>query len=306
MRVSALCIGHAAWDLCMQMEAYPAENSKTETDRLIESGGGPAANAAWLLRRWGVPTAFAALVGKDNYGRKVVKELADAGIDCRLVEQRAGHVTPLSFVIANGNTGSRTIINRKVPAASLQLTHRRLSRLDPQVLLFDGHELPASLAAMEAFPSAVTVLDAGSLREGTATLAPKVRYLVCSEKFAAQATGETGVSIKWRPCLRRLRLLYGSVVVVTLGANGCVFDDGKHQGRLPALRVNAVDTTAAGDIFHGAFAFGLLKGLSLEKVLRLATVAAGLSVQNAGGRPSTPELKAVADRLRRLKSEERS
>jgi sulfofructose kinase len=95
MSVSALCVGHAAWDLCMQVDGYPAENAKTETHLLLESGGGPAANAAWLLAHWGVPTALSTVVGQDHYGSQAVKELADAGVDCRLVEQRAGYPTPL-------------------------------------------------------------------------------------------------------------------------------------------------------------------------------------------------------------------
>ena len=297
MSVSALCVGHAAWDLCMFVDAYPAENSKTEIGFLIESGGGPAANAAWLLGHWGVPTAFAAVVGRDDFGRKAVKELVDAGVDCRLVEQRTGHTTPLSFIIVNRDTGSRTVVNRKVPGAGLRLTRPSLQGLDPQLLLFDGHELDASLAAMESFPSAVTVLDAGSLREGTVALAPKVRYLICSERFAAQVTNEADVLAHQPACLRRLRERYGNVVVVTLGANGAIFDTGDYQGHLPVLSVEARDTTAAGDIFHGAFAFALLKRMTLRKALQLATVAAGLSVQRQGGRPSVPQLKAVLERL---------
>ena len=297
MSVSALCVGHAAWDLCMFVDAYPAENSKTETQLLIESGGGPAANAAWLLGYWGVPTAFAAVVGQDDYGGKAVKELEDAGVDCRLVEQRTKHSTPLSFIVVNRNTGSRTVVNRKVPGAGLRLTRSSLQGLDPQLLLFDGHELDASLAAMETFPSAVTVLDAGSLREGTAALAAKVHYLICSERFAAQVTGEADVLAHQADCLRRLRELCGNVVVVTLGANGAIFDTGECQGHLPALPVGAHDTTAAGDIFHGTFAYALLKRLTLQKALQLAIVAAGLSVQRQGGRPSVPQLKTVLERL---------
>jgi len=297
MSVSALCIGHASWDLCMQVNAYPAENSKAETNALLESGGGPAANAAWLLGRWGVPTALAAVVGQDDYGDKLVKESAEGGIDCRLVEQRAGYATPVSFIIVNRAAGSRTIINRKIPAAGLQLTRQMLDGLNPKLLLFDGHELEASLAALAAFPSATTVLDAGSLREGTSVLAGKVRYLVCSERFAGQITSETDAVARWQQCLGRLRELYRNVVIVTLGASGSVFDDGSHQEHLPALPVQARDTTAAGDIFHGAFAFGLLKGMSLARALELATVAAGLSVEKEGGRPSVPELDDVLKRL---------
>jgi sugar/nucleoside kinase (ribokinase family) len=291
--VSVLCIGHAAYDLCMRVAAYPAENSKTETDLLLESGGGPAANAAWLLAHWGVPTALAAVVGDDEYGGRILRELQQAGVECSLMETRPGHLTPVSFIIANPANGSRTIINRRAPAQGLKLPGGRLAQLRPRLLLFDGHELAASLAALEAFPSAITVLDAGALREGTEVLSRRVHYLVCSERFAAQLTGKNDVDADWQSCLRLLQARNGKVAVVTLGEKGLVFSDGRQQGRLPALPVKAVDTTAAGDIFHGAFAFALAQELDFAQALRLATVAAGLSVQRPGGRPSTPELAAV-------------
>lgn len=299
MSVDALCVGHAAWDLYMYVSGYPAENSKSETDLLMESGGGPAANAAWLLRRWGVPTGLAALVGQDDYGNRVLKELTAAEVDCQWVEQREDHATPVSFIVVNRATGSRTVINRKAPASPLQLERGRLQGMAPQLLLFDGHELDASLAALQAFPSAVSVLDAGSVREGTSVLAGKVRYLVCSERFAVQVTEEREVWANRSSCLRRLRDLYGTAVAVTLGAAGCIFEGDEDVGHISALPVKAVDTTAAGDIFHGAFAYGLLRGLSLRKSLELATVAAGCSVERLGGRPSTPELETVLERLPR-------
>ena len=77
-----------------------------------------------------------------------------------------------------------------------------------------------------------------------------------------------------------------------------MFDDGHHQGWLEALPVRAVDTTAAGDLFHGAFVYGLLQGWELDEVLRLANTAAGLSVQRPGGRPSAPALVEVLDYLK--------
>ena len=297
MSGSALCVGHAAYDLCMFVDGYPPENSKSETDLLIESGGGPAANAAWLLARWGVPTAVACVAGDDDYGRRAMAELREANVDCRLVDVRAGRTTPVSFIIVNRATGSRTIINRKAPATSLSLGREALAVLDPRLLLFDGHELDASLAAMDAFPSAMTMLDAGSLREGTRELSRRVDYLVCSERFAAQVTGESDVCGAWQPCLRRLRELNRKVAVVTLGERGLAFDDGRRQGRLAALPVKAVDTTAAGDIFHGALAYALLQGMELGSALRLATVAAGLSVRNFGGRPSAPGLAEVREAM---------
>jgi len=299
MSVSALCVGHASWDLCFVVDGYPTENSKAETQVLIESGGGPAANAAWLLARWGISTALAALVGQDDYGRRTLEELQRAGVDCRLIELRPAHLTPVSTILVNRSNGSRTIINRKA-AGKLALSNEAFAGLNPSLLLFDGHELEASLAAMRAFPSAMTVLDAGSLREDTRELSRHVDYLVASQRFSAQVIGESDVSAHWQSCLKKLRELNGKTVVVTLGEHGLIFDDGRKQGRIPAIQAKAVDTTAAGDIFHGAFAYALLQKMDLEVALRLATTAAGLSVNKFGGRPSTPELAAT---LKAMKNE---
>jgi len=300
MRVSVLCVGHAAYDLCMSVAAYPAENSKMQTDLLVESGGGPAANAAWLLAHWGLPTAMAGVVGDDDYGRRILAELQQGGVGCSLMQTRPGYLTPVSFIIANRANGSRTIINRRAAAAGLELPRQTPAELQPRLLLFDGHEPAASLAALEAFPSALSVLDAGTLREGTELLSRRVDYLVCSERFAAQATGRGEVEAHWQDCLRELQARNGKVVVVTLGEKGLAFSDGRQQGRLPALPVRAVDTTAAGDIFHGAFVFGLAQEMELCRALRLATIAAGLSVQRPGGRPSTPDLAVVMEMMERI------
>ncbi len=298
MSISALCVGHAAWDLCFVVDGYPTENTKIETRLLLESGGGPAANAAWLLARWGLPTALAALVGEDTYGERVVAELQEALVDCCLVERRRDYSTPVSTIITNRANGSRTICNRKVTSAPLRLPQELPATWNPRLLLFDGHELDASLAAVRAYPSAITVLDAGSLRDGTRELASRVDYLVCSQRFAAQVTGEPDVWVNWRSCVLKLRALNGRVAVITLGEHGLVFNDGQEQGALPALPACGVDTTAAGDIFHGAFAYALLQNMGLRTALRLANTAAGLSVRKHGGRPSAPELTAVMEAMK--------
>jgi sugar/nucleoside kinase (ribokinase family) len=293
MSITALCLGHAAHDLCFIADAYPAENTKAQTESMVESGGGPAANAAWLLARWGVNTAFAGLLGNDNYGRRVVEELSTGGVDCALVELRAGHVTPVSAILVNRITGSRTIMNRRIQGAGMTLHPDKLSGLNPRLLLFDGHELDASLTAMQSFPHAITLLDAGSLREGTRQLSEHVDYLVSSQHFAAQITGQNENHSDWLQTAQLLQKRCHKTAIITLGGMGCVYDNGHERGRIPAMNVHAVDTTGAGDIFHGALAFGLIEGKPLSDALRLATVAAGLSVQQWGGRPSVPELSTV-------------
>lgn len=299
MPVDVLCIGHAAYDLGVFVDAFPEENSKSETDELLESGGGPAANAAYLLSLWQTPCAFAGLVGDDRYGSRIAEEFREVGTNLSLLEMRPGHATPVSVILINRQNGSRTIVNRKIPGRSLQLDPASLAGLAPRVLLFDGHELEASLAALHEFPDAVSILDAGSWREGTAKLAGRVDYLVASERFALKAAGLSRLNgeADQRACIRRLREQFSTITVVTLGENGLIADGGEGFCHLPAYPALAVDTTAAGDIFHGAFAFAVANEMPLWEGLRLAAMAASLSVRVAGGRGSIPSLPNVQEAL---------
>jgi sugar/nucleoside kinase (ribokinase family) len=297
MPVDILCIGHAAFDLSVLVESFPLEDSKCEIPELRESGGGPAANAAYLLSAWGVRCGFAGLIGPDRYGQRLREEFQSVGTDISLMEARPGHATPVSIIVINKKNGTRTIVNRKVPAAPLQLDEAALTVLTPRVLLFDGHELQASQAALRVFPGAISILDAGSWREGTSHLAGQVDYLAASERFALQATGFSNLSDAGaqRACVRRLRELYPAIVIVTLGAVGLIADDGGGFCHLPAYPAAAVDTTAAGDIFHGALAYAVAHSWSFLDSLRFASLTASISVRAAGGRSSIPPLKTVQE-----------
>lgn len=290
-----LCIGHAAYDISVFVKTFPAENSKGETDEVLEVGGGPAANAACLLSLWGVSCGLAAVLGDDAHGHKILAEFRAVGTDLSLTEIRSGHRTPVSVILVSLANGSRTLVNRKEQGAELRLDPARLAGWSPRVLLMDGHELSASLTALEAFPHAVSILDAGSLRAATAALAGRVKYLVASEKFALQACGLIALSDQKQQedCVRRLQERFGNSVVVTLGERGLIAVDGGACRALPAFRATPVDTTAAGDIFHGAFAYAILQRMGFWQALRLASMTAALSVQKRGGRPSIPALDAV-------------
>ena len=299
MSPQVLCVGHASYDISTFVADYPAEDSKCEVDTLLEAGGGPVANAACLLARWGVHTALAALVGDDSYGQRIAGELRQVGVDTSLLELRPGHLTPVSLIVVNRRNGSRTIINRKASRQSLAIAPDRLARLRPAVLHFDGQELEASLAALAALPQSRTVLDAGSLRPGTEALAAKVEFLVSSERFARQATGMADLASAeaLRQCVAELRRRYGNVVVVTLGPRGLAADDGGGFFTMDAFPSRTVDTTGAGDIFHGAFIYGLVCGMAFRETLRLSSMAASLSVAREGGRLSTPTFAEVTEAL---------
>jgi sugar/nucleoside kinase (ribokinase family) len=296
-----LCIGLAVYDISLPLPSYPMENSKMEIQTSHEAGGGPAANAAYLLSTWGVDTAFGGIIGDDIYGRLIMEEFKAVGTDLSLLEvHSSGFQTPIAVILVNRETGSRTIIHRREKTLVYRPDFKLPGKSSPRVLLFDGHEPDASLAAIKMFPEARTILDAGSLRPGTEALAGKVDYLVASERFALSKTGLSDLKSQAnrRKCLQCLAELNQGHVTITLGEAGLIHNEDGDCHHLPAYKAETIDTTGAGDIFHGAFAYGVLKDYSLYETLQMASMAASLSVSATGGRQSIPALSLVREKLR--------
>ncbi len=104
--IDVLCVGHAAWDLIVRVPELPAEDTKVEATGLSESGGGPAANAAYLLAAWGVRCGFAGVVGDDAAGRRIADEFHSVGVNLDGMEMRPGHATPVSIVLVSARTAA--------------------------------------------------------------------------------------------------------------------------------------------------------------------------------------------------------
>jgi len=296
--IDVLCIGYACFDFYYYLDGYPEEDRKAFVRRTGESGGGPAANAAFLLSSWGAGTAFAGCVGNDREGEAVVDELAKAGADTSLVLRAAGYRTPFAAVIVNESRGTRTVLTRGSEAPGY-LPDWDLLTGPPAVILADGHQFPATRAAFDRFPGAATVLDAGSLRDETRELLARVDYALCSEAFGAAFIGLTRLDAPEEEAEAALAVQAECPgrAAITLGGRGLVFVEEGRAHRLKAFPVKAVDTTAAGDVFHGAFAFALLQKKPFQDALTFAQAAAALSVTRRGGRASMPALREVGEFL---------
>ena len=137
-----LCVGHAAFDLTFALSEFPQENQKYHVGATAESSGGPAANAASLLARWGVRTALIAPLGDDPYGAAIRKDLEADGVVTTFLSIDAQFSTPLSVIVANSLNGSRTILTRRRtrPPVSLDAVALELWGSSVEGLVFDGHE----------------------------------------------------------------------------------------------------------------------------------------------------------------------
>ncbi len=290
-----LCIGNTSYDITAYLDSFPEENFKYMTQEFNECAGGPAANASCLLAKWGAESVFIGVTGDDIYADMIRRDLEASGVDCSFMIKRKGTKTPLSVIIVNLENGSRTLVNRNALVQIGEASQPRLEGLNPSVILFDGYEVDTALRSIELFPHAKTILDAGSLRRETEILAARVDYLVCSERFASSVSGISNIRARenYTRAFEALKKLNGKNIVITMGENGMVFEKGGEIIRQDAFKVKAVDTTGAGDIYHGAFAWCLAEGLAIEECVTFSSAASALSVQKRGGMTSIPSLEEV-------------
>lgn len=297
--MAIFCIGQAAWDLTIPYAGPLIANQKYRSPESHGCPGAPALNGACLCARWGAPVQLVARLGDDLYGRLVRTELERCGVRMDYLIPDAQARTSFSVIAVDDATGDRTIFNIPCPQAPVTFP---VPEEEPDVVLADGHEPEAALAVLEAWPQARSMVDAGTYRESTYEVARAVDFIVCSEDFARQYTGsalpDADDAHETDRLLTRIEGINGGVAVVTLGSRGLIYRDEQGAPRhMPAFPVRVVDTTGAGDIFHGAFAHGLYEGLPLEDNLRRASMASALSVQAMGGFSAIPALATVREEL---------
>jgi len=291
--LDVLCVGHASYDITMAVTSHPKADEKMLAEAMDLAGGGPAANAALCVARLEGQSGFCGYLGNDVFGQMHAEELIAAGVDISNLV-RGDMPSPVSQILAKAD-GSRSVVNFKADTAHLP-PHAVVITGYPKVMLFDGHEplLSLPLCRLAKENGVLTLLDAGSLHQGTELIAGEVDYLVVSEKFARQYC-ETDDMHQALHCLSGI--LDKQHVVITLGERGLLWSHDGQAGVMPALAVDVVDSTGAGDAFHGAFALGLARGMGWFELLHFASAAGALTCTKLGARSALPDAMAVNDLL---------
>ena len=294
--MKVLVIGHSSYDISCPVEEYPQENTKYRLNEYVTCGGGPAGNAAYLLGKWGVETYYAGVVGSDDYGNKIKKEFESIGVHTEYLETSYDSPTSVSFIMINKKNGSRTLFNIGAGKAGMKKAD---FTVDPDIILIDGHEYSASVAAFNKYPNAIKIVDAGRVTPELRELCKSCNYIVSSKGFAETVSGEkidyTNPNSLVQVYTAVKNIYPRSEIIITLEEKGALYAINNEIKIMPGLKLPPVDTTGAGDIFHGAFTYAISKNYDLEKSVRYANITAGLSVQKLGARLSIPDLGEVSN-----------
>jgi sulfofructose kinase len=298
--IQVIGLGQACVDYLGTLNAFPHEDEKAEITDLHIQCGGPASTALVTLSRLGVSTAFLGSISDDPFGVKILNNLKNEKIVVSSLKITSGYTSQFAFIAITKETGKRTIFWHRgtvPPLLKRDVDIRQFPKA--RILHTDGLMVEASIeAARQAQSLGMTVvMDAGTMRDGSKELSKFVNILIASETFASPLVGQDATH---DIALHALRELGPDQVVITLGASGSIGLDS--QGvivRQKAFPVSAVDTTGAGDVYHGGYLFGLLQGLDMCECMRFASATAALKCTRVGAQNGIPNLKNINRLLKR-------
>jgi sugar/nucleoside kinase (ribokinase family) len=289
-------VGTNTVDLIAVIDGYPEPDTKVQLQEFDVQGGGVVATAMATCARLGLRTRYVGKVGGDFWGRLALRTLSAEGIDVRHVIRMKDSPGQVAIVLADRATGERTIFFRRPPSYTMrpeELTREAITT--GRLLHVDGIDAAAALQAVKwARESGMRItMDGERIVPGIEEVWSRVDLLVCNPRFLRPAAGRE----KFEDALLALADRGPSRVAVTLAEQGALGYENGQWVRAPGFRVQVVDSNGAGDVFHGACAFGELRGWPLGWVLTFASAVAAMKCRSIGGRRGIPRLTEVQEFL---------
>ena len=285
-------VGVNAVDQLCIVPRYPRLDTKTRILDFKKLPGGPTATALVFLARMGLAGKYIGKVGSDEFGTMIQESLKAEHVDVSSIVVEQGVPNQSAFIVIDQRNGERTIFWHRDPQLDLAD-----AELDPiqvcagKVLHLDGVDGRAALSAAAWAQDAgiPVVMDIDTVVPEAEKLFQKVDFLITSAEFPAEFTGLDDPS----ESLLALGELCGGFLASTNGVDGAMAVIGNECVRFPAFRVDAVDTTGAGDVFHGAFIYGIFQNWSVGRIMRFSNAAAGLNCEAIGAMEGIPSLSEI-------------
>ncbi len=292
-------VGAAVLDHLNLIEDYPMEDGSTHITQIISQGGGACATAVVAAKRLGMHGQMIASVGDDETGRMILDGLDMEGIDTTMIEVVSGGISPHSEIMVDPKTGTRTkfVCNNTLPPIEWNSDQIALLK-NSDILHVDGTRYDNAMAAIEIakqnhIPVSVDGCHMETDRELNRKMAEQADILIMNARYP-KLVAKTETT---EDALAYFASHGPKVVISTQGTKGCLAWIDGHVEVFPAYSVKAVDSTGAGDVFHGAFIAAYMRGFDVAKAIRYATIAAALKCTQVGGRAGIPTDREILSYL---------
>jgi sulfofructose kinase len=288
--------GAIAVDDLLYVPTYPHPNSKIEVSKRERQGGGLAGTALVAASRLGARSAYFGMLGQNDLSDFTIREFTSEGVDTSLCPRNETAQPIYSSIIVDKSTSERTILysleNFTPPDPAIIPIHLPKNY---KLMFVDTYFLPILDYLVKISHACETPVIAdiedSRLKEYPDVI-NAIEYLILSVELAAQIS----MSSSPQEILYKLDSLQRRCTVITEGNQGCWFrerDGGIYH--MPAFKVNAVDTTGCGDVFHGAYAAAIVRGETNTTSVIQASAAAAMKATKPGGRAGIPYLSELLD-----------
>ena len=296
--IEVVGLGCACVDFLGVVPYMPGLDEEIQMLAASRQGGGEVATALVALAKLGSKAAYIGQVGDDPSGDLIAAEFEQYGVDTSHLIVERGTTSQTSIVLVDNQSGKRTILGVPFTAAEIAPTQIKPGFVEQaRYLLLDGTARQASLEAARRARSAgvPVVLDADvqALDSEIEKLLELTDILIPSKSFSQRFSGTNDAA----KAIETFRTCGASIILITLGEQGCVCHADGHTFHTPIFEVDVVDTTGAGDVFHGAFIHGLLQGWQLAQTVEFAAAVAALKCAMLGGRAGIPNAEETAEFL---------
>jgi sulfofructose kinase len=296
-RLDVIGVGLATLDVLIKLEDMPTWERGGRFDDIALDGGGPVGTALVAAARLGLRCGYVGTAGSDEFAQRKLSSLGDSGVDTTRVVLRPGPEEAIVICYVDRKTGERVFSGRKgfgnTPLQTSELDKNYIT--SARYLHLDGFHPQAALQAAAWMREAGGTVcfdgsrTSGAINDSHRAIMEHVDVLVCGEGYLRALSGRDDVCEAGRKALS----LGVRVAIETRGAHGCYTVTPDESFHTPAFEVDVVDTTGAGDVFHGAYIAGLHRGWPPRTVALYASAVSAIKCTRLGGRRGIPRHEDV-------------
>lgn len=287
--MKVLCIGKSCIEEILYFDGFPKEGINCNSKGMIISPGGFGVISSLLLSKWGVNTYLNSTIGNDTNGDMIINTLKENNVNIENVFR--DDETMVSHILVNKYNYSKTVISDSVVNSN-----KKFDIEDIDIILMDASYYDVCQKICSKFKKAIKVVYVREVSNDTIKMCKLSDYIICSKGFAEIASKKRidyNDPDSLKEVVNLLEEMYNSNVVITLGSKGCLYKVDDKIKVMGSIKVNSIDTCGVGEIFSAAFTYGLSENLELEKCLKIATIASGLSTKVSGSVTSIPDVREV-------------
>ncbi len=301
MKYDVVGVGDVAYDNLCIVERYPEEDGSSHILEMHNQGGGCCATALVAASRLGFSTAFIGNTGDDDAGKQIRDTFIQDNVSIEGVDIIKGRRSSLGFVMIDPVKSTRTKFPYRNNLPDIEWTEEKYELIrNARIIHIDSTNVNnAMTAARIAKEAGVPISMDGCSKKAdntpNAQLAAMADILIMNEQFPFYTSGRDNLE----DAMKFFADAGSRIVISTLGEKGCVALINGELRKFPAFKVNAIDSTGAGDVFHGAFIAGYLRNYSLEECIRYASAVAALKCLKIGGRAGIPNHRETLEFIRK-------